>query len=129
MALLAEGDVERAMVEFRNVFRLDGNNHAARLDYANLLVERGQLAEAIGQYPAPRRAGLAERRRPPRLAELALTVAGLRHRPRPTSTPPTSSIPTTPRSGRSRPPSTTATASRGGGGDGARGAWRRPPAT
>ena len=49
-ALLAEGDAERAIIEFRNVFRLDGNNAAARLDYANLLVERGELQEAISQF-------------------------------------------------------------------------------
>jgi predicted Zn-dependent protease len=50
MALLEEGDVDRAMVEFRNVFRLDGNHHEARAEYAGLLVEQGRLDEAFGQY-------------------------------------------------------------------------------
>ena len=45
--LLAAGQTEQAIVEFRNVFQLDGNNKAARLDYANLMVERGETAEAI----------------------------------------------------------------------------------
>ena len=34
MALLAAGDDDRAMVEFRNVFRLNGEHVAARLAYA-----------------------------------------------------------------------------------------------
>jgi tetratricopeptide (TPR) repeat protein len=49
-ALLAEGKVEQAIVEFRNVFRLDGENGAARLDYANLMVEQGRIEEAVGQF-------------------------------------------------------------------------------
>ncbi len=48
--LLAEGKVAQAIVEFRNVFKLDGENKAARLDYANLMVEQGNIQEAIGQY-------------------------------------------------------------------------------
>jgi tetratricopeptide (TPR) repeat protein len=48
--LLAEGKVEQAIVEFRNVFRLDGENQAARLDYANLMVEQGRIEEAVGQF-------------------------------------------------------------------------------
>jgi cellulose synthase operon protein C len=50
LALIAEDDVDRAMVELRNVFRLDGQHAAARLEYANRLVERGETREAISQY-------------------------------------------------------------------------------
>jgi cellulose synthase operon protein C len=49
-ALIAEGKVEQAIVEFRNVFQLDGENQAARLDYANLMVEQGRIEEAVGQF-------------------------------------------------------------------------------
>jgi len=50
MALLAEGDVDRAMVEFRNVFRLNGSHTPARLQYARLLRDRGDMQGALGQY-------------------------------------------------------------------------------
>ena len=50
LALLAEGDSARAEVEFRNVFRLDGNHTAARLAYARLLVRDGDREKAMGQY-------------------------------------------------------------------------------
>ena len=48
--LLAAGEVERALVEFRNVFRLNGDHTKARLAYAGVLRERGELREAYGQY-------------------------------------------------------------------------------
>ena len=74
LALIAEGDEDRAMVELRNVFRLNGEHHAARLRYARLLRERGEVREALGQYlrlaeQDPENAG--GRRE---LAELALQV-------------------------------------------------------
>ena len=47
---LAAGDVDRAMVEFRNVFQLDGMHRDARATYAGLLRERGQASQAFGQY-------------------------------------------------------------------------------
>ena len=47
---LEAGDPERAMVEFRNVFQLDGFHRDARATYARLLRERGQGAQAFGQY-------------------------------------------------------------------------------
>lgn len=48
---LAEaGDIDRALVEFRNVFRLDGHHRDARATYAKLVRERGSLREAYGQY-------------------------------------------------------------------------------
>jgi predicted Zn-dependent protease len=50
IALLEKGDVERALVEFRNVFQLDGKHLNARLTYARIQRERGQFAEAYSQY-------------------------------------------------------------------------------
>jgi tetratricopeptide (TPR) repeat protein len=50
MALLAEGDADRALVEFRNVFRLDGAHAPARLAFARVQRERGLPREALGQY-------------------------------------------------------------------------------
>lgn len=48
--LLQKGDVDRAIVEFRNVFKLDPNSHDARMTFADLLEKRGDLAGAFGQY-------------------------------------------------------------------------------
>ncbi|MGJ8582984.1 MAG: tetratricopeptide repeat protein [Marinosulfonomonas sp.] len=50
LTLLQEGDEERAIVEFRNVFKLNGLHKEARTEYANLQRRRGNLGEAIGQY-------------------------------------------------------------------------------
>jgi tetratricopeptide (TPR) repeat protein len=50
MALLEAGDTDRALVEFRNVFRLDGTHIPARLAYAKVERERGDLHGAMGQY-------------------------------------------------------------------------------
>ena len=50
MALLASGDADRALVEFRNVFKLDGAHIPARLAYAKVERDRGETREAIGQY-------------------------------------------------------------------------------
>jgi len=50
MALLAEGDEKRAIVEFRNVFKLNGTHREARVEYAALQRNRGNVREAIGQY-------------------------------------------------------------------------------
>jgi len=50
MQLLAAGDVDRALVEFRNVFQLNGMHHDARAVYARTLRERGELAESYSQY-------------------------------------------------------------------------------
>ena len=62
------------------MFRLDGNNHAARLDYANLLVERGELEEAIGQFLRLVEQDWSNAAGHRRLAELALTIGDLDHR-------------------------------------------------
>ena len=50
MELLETGDIPRALVEFRNVFQLDGQHREARQVYARVQREQGELAEAFGQY-------------------------------------------------------------------------------
>lgn len=48
--LVAEGDTDRAVVELRNVFRLNSNHTDARLMMAELLMERGDRSGAYRQY-------------------------------------------------------------------------------
>ncbi len=48
--LLDSGDFERASVEFRNVFELNGRHREARSTYAATLRERGDLAQSFSQY-------------------------------------------------------------------------------
>lgn len=50
MKLLAEGDEDRALIEFRNVFKYDGFHKEARKTYADTLMKRGQEREAYSQY-------------------------------------------------------------------------------
>ena len=50
LVLLAEGDEERALVEFRNVFKYDGFHKEARKTYADILVKQGNTTEAYSQY-------------------------------------------------------------------------------
>ncbi len=50
LRLLAANDEDRAIVEFRNVFQLNGFHKEARQDYAALMLKRGQINEAYGQY-------------------------------------------------------------------------------
>lgn len=50
LELLQAGDVERALVEFRNVFKLNGSHREARLAYAKVERDRGNLQAAYGQY-------------------------------------------------------------------------------
>ena len=50
MELLQKGDTDRALVEFRNVFQLNGQHRAARQEYARIQREKGNLREAYGQY-------------------------------------------------------------------------------
>ena len=50
LELLQDGDVDRALVEFRNVFQLDGQHREARRHYAEAVYERGNLRAAYGQY-------------------------------------------------------------------------------
>lgn len=50
MEYLQAGDVERALVEFRNVFKLDGSHREARVAYAETELKRGNVREAYSQY-------------------------------------------------------------------------------
>jgi len=50
MAHLEKGDVERALIEFRNVFKLNGHHKEARLTFARLERERGNIPVAYSQY-------------------------------------------------------------------------------
>ncbi|OED46748.1 hypothetical protein AB838_18815 [Rhodobacteraceae bacterium (ex Bugula neritina AB1)] len=50
LALLAEGDQERAALELRNVFNHDGFHKDARMTYAGLMLDMGRIPEAYGQY-------------------------------------------------------------------------------
>lgn len=49
-ALLEAGDVDRAIVEFRNVFRLEGTHREARRLIAEAEIQRGDVAAGYGQY-------------------------------------------------------------------------------
>ena len=48
--LLAEGDVSRALVEFRNVFKLNPRHKEARMTYARVQMEAGRRADAYSQF-------------------------------------------------------------------------------
>ena len=50
VTLLEQGEVEKALVEFRNVFNLDGAHQEARQTYARVVRDQGKLREAYGQY-------------------------------------------------------------------------------
>ena len=50
LSLLTEGDVERAIVEFRNAFKLNELHKGARLAYAQVLEDKGNTQGAYGQY-------------------------------------------------------------------------------
>ena len=50
MTLLEAGDVDRALVELRNVFKLNGQHKEARLTYARIQRGRGALQESYSQY-------------------------------------------------------------------------------
>ncbi len=50
LSLLEDGDVDRALIEFRNVFNLNGAHREARETYARIVREQGQQREAYGQY-------------------------------------------------------------------------------
>ncbi|MGB3148540.1 MAG: tetratricopeptide repeat protein [Paracoccaceae bacterium] len=47
---LEAGDVDRALVEFRNVFKLNGQHHDARSAYARAERARGNFGESYSQY-------------------------------------------------------------------------------
>lgn len=48
--LLEAGDVDRALIEFRNVFKLQPSHREARTAYAKAVREQGRQSEAFGQY-------------------------------------------------------------------------------
>lgn len=50
LALLAEGDLERATIEFRNVFEMNPRHQDARRSFAAALREAGRTENAYGQY-------------------------------------------------------------------------------
>lgn len=50
LTLLAAGDADRALVEFRNVLKYDGFHKDARQTYANVQFDRGEIGEAYAQY-------------------------------------------------------------------------------
>lgn len=50
LELLEEGDVERALIELRNVFDNNVLHREARRLYADLVLESGNVREAYGQY-------------------------------------------------------------------------------
>lgn len=49
-SLAAANDVDRAIVELRNVFEYDPDHREARIYFADLLYEKGDIAQAFGQY-------------------------------------------------------------------------------
>lgn len=50
LGYMAQDDVERALIELRNVFKYDGFHKDARRLYADTVLEQGKVAEAYGQY-------------------------------------------------------------------------------
>lgn len=50
LELIEAGDEQRAIIEFRNVFKLNGTHRAARKAYAEFQRDRGDYQEALGQY-------------------------------------------------------------------------------
>ncbi|SNR71779.1 tetratricopeptide repeat protein [Puniceibacterium sediminis] len=50
MTLLEAGDEDRALIEFRNVFKYDGFHKEARQAYADILMKKGKPQEAYSQY-------------------------------------------------------------------------------
>src|SRR5690606_15342598 len=50
VALMTAGDPDRAVVELRNVFKLNGTHRDGRMLMGNILRERGDLKGAYGHY-------------------------------------------------------------------------------
>ena len=50
LALLAEGDTDRAIVEFRNVFKLNAEHLKARLAFAGLMEAQGSTGVAYREF-------------------------------------------------------------------------------
>lgn len=50
LSLLEKGDVDRALIELRNVFKYNGFHKDARLLYAQTQMARGEVGDAYSQY-------------------------------------------------------------------------------
>lgn len=50
VSLIGSGDVDRGLVELRNVFKLNGQHREARVLYARTVRAQGNMREAYGQY-------------------------------------------------------------------------------
>lgn len=50
LALLEEGDTDRALIELRNVFQYNGFHKEARELFASTLLEQGDVGAAVSQY-------------------------------------------------------------------------------
>lgn len=50
LALMEEGDTDRALIELRNVFQYNGFHQDARELYADTLLDQGNVGEAVPQY-------------------------------------------------------------------------------
>ena len=50
LELLEQGDADRAIVQFRNVFDIDGTHYEARKALADTYLERGDAGQAYSQY-------------------------------------------------------------------------------
>lgn len=50
LQLLQAGDPDRAAVQFRNVFTIDGKHYEARKALAETLIRQGKMSEAYSQY-------------------------------------------------------------------------------
>lgn len=50
LALLEQGDTDRAIVQFRNVFDIEGTHYEARKALAETLLAKGDTAQAYSQY-------------------------------------------------------------------------------
>ena len=50
LELMAKGDDDRALVEFRNTFKYNGFHKEARQAYASILIKQGNISEAYSQY-------------------------------------------------------------------------------
>jgi tetratricopeptide (TPR) repeat protein len=70
IALLEQGDTERALLELRNVFNHDGFHFEARKTYAEALMEKGDVNGAYSQY-------LRLIEQYPNTPDVRLTMAGI----------------------------------------------------
>lgn len=50
MEFLEKGDAERAIVQFRNVFELDGDHYDARKTLAEIYADQGKIGQSYSQY-------------------------------------------------------------------------------